>query len=117
MREDLIPRFVRVPGREFSMGSDDGADDERPSHRVQVDTFFSSNPGMSSRIAHHLDFPDYSIAELMQMELQFGEFRVYLVEVCKSCHWNHLVHSFTLGDGVIRKPPRKKPTLEDEDYR
>jgi hypothetical protein len=58
-----------------------------------------------------------TIAELMQMELEFGEFRVYLVEVCKSCHWNHLVHSFTLGDGVNRKPPRKKPTLEDEDYR
>lgn len=42
MREDLIPRFVRVPGREFSMGSDEGADDERPAHRVQVDTFFAS---------------------------------------------------------------------------
>jgi probable Rubsico expression protein CbbX len=27
-------------------------------------TFFQSNPGMSSRIAHHLDFPDYSGDEL-----------------------------------------------------
>src|ERR1700730_6185614 len=27
-------------------------------------TFFRSNPGMSSRIAHHLDFPDYSAQEL-----------------------------------------------------
>ncbi|HEX3846355.1 MAG TPA: CbbX protein [Steroidobacteraceae bacterium] len=27
-------------------------------------TFFRSNPGMSSRIAHHLDFPDYSPEEL-----------------------------------------------------
>jgi hypothetical protein len=53
----------------------------------------------------------------MQMELEFGEFRVYLVEVCKSCHWNHLVHSFTLGDGKERKPPRKQKTIEDEDYR
>ena len=42
MREDPIPRFVRVPAREFAMGSDDGADDERPSHRVQVDTFYAS---------------------------------------------------------------------------
>jgi formylglycine-generating enzyme required for sulfatase activity len=39
MREDLIPRFVRIPAGEFTMGSDDGADDERPSHRVQVDAF------------------------------------------------------------------------------
>jgi hypothetical protein len=27
--------------------------------------FFSSNPGMGSRIAHHIDFPDYSLDELM----------------------------------------------------
>src|ERR1700744_1960065 len=27
-------------------------------------TFFRSNPGMSSRIAHHLDFPDYAASEL-----------------------------------------------------
>ena len=57
-----------------------------------------------------------TVAELLEMEKEFGEFRVYLVEVCKNCHWNHLVHSFTLGDGVVRKPPRKKPTLEDRDY-
>jgi probable Rubsico expression protein CbbX len=30
----------------------------------RMDTFFKSNPGMSSRIAHHLDFPDYSHDEL-----------------------------------------------------
>lgn len=29
--------------------------------------FFGSNPGMSSRIAHHIDFPDYSAAELAQV--------------------------------------------------
>ena len=26
--------------------------------------FFESNPGMSSRIAHHIDFPDYGVDEL-----------------------------------------------------
>jgi probable Rubsico expression protein CbbX len=30
----------------------------------RMDTFFKSNPGMSSRVAHHLDFPDYSPEEL-----------------------------------------------------
>jgi hypothetical protein len=30
----------------------------------RMDTFFRSNPGMSSRIAHHLDFPDYTHDEL-----------------------------------------------------
>jgi probable Rubsico expression protein CbbX len=31
----------------------------------RMDTFFRSNPGMSSRVAHHLDFPDYRPDELM----------------------------------------------------
>jgi probable Rubsico expression protein CbbX len=34
-------------------------------YKERMDTFFQSNPGMSSRIAHHLDFPDYSHPELL----------------------------------------------------
>ena len=33
-------------------------------YRDRMDAFFQSNPGMSSRIAHHIDFPDYTIDEL-----------------------------------------------------
>ena len=33
-------------------------------YQDRMNTFFRSNPGMSSRIAHHIDFPDYSSAEL-----------------------------------------------------
>jgi probable Rubsico expression protein CbbX len=33
----------------------------------RMDTFFRSNPGMASRIAHHVDFPDFSLAELLQI--------------------------------------------------
>jgi probable Rubsico expression protein CbbX len=33
-------------------------------YRNKMDRFFESNPGMRSRIAHHIDFPDYSPAEL-----------------------------------------------------
>ena len=36
-------------------------------YKDRMDTFFSSNPGMASRIAHHIDFPDYSEQELMQI--------------------------------------------------
>ena len=39
-------------------------------YKDRMDTFFRSNPGMSSRIAHHLDFPDYSAGELMQIAQQ-----------------------------------------------
>jgi probable Rubsico expression protein CbbX len=36
-------------------------------YKDRMDTFFQSNPGMSSRIAHHIDFPDYAQAELLQI--------------------------------------------------
>lgn len=34
-------------------------------YKDKMDRFFLSNPGMRSRIAHHLDFPDYAADELM----------------------------------------------------
>ena len=34
-------------------------------YKDRMETFFQSNPGLSSRIAHHLDFPDYSLDELL----------------------------------------------------
>jgi probable Rubsico expression protein CbbX len=36
-------------------------------YKSRMDTFFQSNPGMSSRIAHHLDFPDYRHEELREI--------------------------------------------------
>ncbi len=34
-------------------------------YRERMNTFFQSNPGMHSRVAHHIDFPDYTLDELM----------------------------------------------------
>ena len=34
-------------------------------YKDRMETFFRSNPGMSSRIAHHIDFPDYDDDELL----------------------------------------------------
>ena len=36
-------------------------------YKDRMDTFYGSNPGLSSRVAHHLDFPDYSNNELMSI--------------------------------------------------
>ena len=36
-------------------------------YKDRMETFFRSNPGFSSRIAHHIDFPDYSADELGQI--------------------------------------------------
>jgi len=34
-------------------------------YKGRMDAFFRSNPGLSSRVAHHIDFPDYADDELM----------------------------------------------------
>ena len=60
-------------------------------YKDRMDEFFRSNPGLSSRVAHHIDFPDYDIDELMaiahlmmeQQNYKFGPrgeeaFRAYL---------------------------------------
>lgn len=47
-------------------------------YKDRIENFFQSNPGMSSRIAHHLDFPDYSPDELLaiaQLMLQAQHYR------------------------------------------
>ncbi len=36
-------------------------------YKDRMDKFFHSNPGMRSRIAHHVDFPDYSADELLSI--------------------------------------------------
>lgn len=46
-------------------------------------------------------------AELAAMAHEHGEFRVYVVEVCLGCGWNHLVRSFVLGDRVDRRAGRQ----------
>jgi probable Rubsico expression protein CbbX len=50
-------------------------------YKDRMEKFFQSNPCMSSRIAHHIDFPDYSQGELIEiarkqvaaMQYQFDE--------------------------------------------
>ena len=40
----------------------------------RMDKFFASNPGFRSRIAHHIDFPDYADGELLSIaEMMLGE--------------------------------------------
>ncbi len=50
--------------------------------------------------------------ELLPMCSKFGEFRVYVVEVCLDCHWNYLIRAFSLGDGT---PRRAVPSFKADD--
>mgnify|MGYP001943803773 FL=1 len=52
-------------------------------------------------------------AELEEMQSEFGEFKVCVVEVCTECGWNHMIASYLLGDGKRRRPPRRQKTVED----
>jgi probable Rubsico expression protein CbbX len=48
-------------------------------YKEPMDKFFESNPGLSSRIANHIDFPDYSVDELMQIAKIMLEEQQYLL--------------------------------------
>merc|ERR1712137_1380360 len=36
-------------------------------YKDRMDSFYESNPGLASRVANHIDFPDYTSDELMQI--------------------------------------------------
>lgn len=61
----------------------------------------------------HLSGSAVDPARLEDLSHDYGEFRVHVVEVCTTCHWNHLVTSYVLGDGQPRKaPPRPRDLLD-----
>jgi len=53
--------------------------------------------------------------ELEAMAREHGEFRVYVVEVCQACSWNHLAMTYVLGDGIPRTPARRRRTRAAEE--
>jgi hypothetical protein len=48
-----------------------------------------------------------STEELVMLAARFDEFAVYVVEVCRTCSWNHLVKSYVLG---APRPPKARGT-------
>jgi len=62
----------------------------------RMEAFFTSNPGMSSRIAHHLEFPDYSLDELVAIgELMLHEQRYRLSAAAESVFRDYLARRMT----------------------
>ena len=71
-------------------------------YKDRMDTFFQSNPGFHSRVGHHLDFPDYSLEELIAIgelmvrrqhytfdESSRAAFREYLVLRMRQPHFSN----------------------------
>jgi probable Rubsico expression protein CbbX len=46
-------------------------------YKDRMDDFFGSNPGLQSRVAHHIDFPDFTVDELMRIGDVMLEQRAY----------------------------------------
>ncbi|MGW1682136.1 DUF5318 domain-containing protein [Saccharopolyspora sp. NPDC002376] len=51
--------------------------------------------------------------ELDRMAAVFEEFNVHVVEVCRTCNWNHLVQSYVLGTGGLNERPSRRKTAAE----
>ena len=54
-----------------------------------------------------------SAEELVLLATKFDEFSVHVVEVCRTCEWNHLVKSYVLGAVRPPKAPRTRTARKD----
>jgi probable Rubsico expression protein CbbX len=65
-------------------------------YKDRMETFFRSNPGMSSRIAHHIDFPDYEDDELVAIgELILKDWNYALSPRAKKVFQSYIEHRRT----------------------
>ena len=48
-------------------------------YKEPMDKFYDSNPGLSSRIANHIDFPDYTVDELLEIAKLMLQEQQYLL--------------------------------------
>ena len=60
-------------------------------YKDRMDHFFESNPGMSSRIAHHLDFAEYEVDELLAIgRLMLDRSSYYLSDEAQTAFRDYL---------------------------
>jgi probable Rubsico expression protein CbbX len=65
-------------------------------YKDRMDRFFESNPGMSSRIAHHLDFAEYEVDELLAIgQLMTSRSSYYLSEEAEAAFRDYLTVRMT----------------------
>jgi len=112
-------------------------------YKDRMDSFYESNPGLSSRVANHIDFPDYTPGELIQIArliledqqyrmdaqaeaalLEYLEKRMQLplfanartvANAIDTARMRHANRMFNSGDKVLTKADLV--TIESEDIR
>lgn len=66
-------------------------------YQNRMEPFFALNPGMRSRIAHHIAFPDYGAAELLEIgRLMLTEQNYYLDAAAQQAFAEYLEHRMRL---------------------
>jgi probable Rubsico expression protein CbbX len=61
-------------------------------YKDRMEHFFGSNPGMSSRIAHHLDFAPYAVDELMAIsQVMLEQAKYYLSDEAQTVFREYLI--------------------------
>lgn len=90
-------------------------------YKDKMDRFFQSNPGMRSRIAHHIDFPDYvpeellAIAKLMlaQMNYRFSvdAEQAFSQYIKKRMTLNHFANARSIRNALDRSRLRQANRL------
>jgi probable Rubsico expression protein CbbX len=53
-------------------------------YKDKMDSFYRSNPGLSSRVTHHIDFPDYTSQELTELARRMFEEGQYKLGISSS---------------------------------
>lgn len=60
-------------------------------YKDRMTQFFQSNPGMHSRIAHHIDFPDYSVEELLEISRRMASQLNYILNDEAVAAWDQYI--------------------------
>ena len=94
-------------------------------YRDRMEEFFQANPGMGSRVAHHIHFPDYDAGELMQIAQMMVEQQGYeLSEDAETAFRDYVVrrlerprfaHGRSIRNAVERARMRHANRLFDSD--
>lgn len=70
---------------------------------TEVSWVFGSALGRSSGSAR-------TPGEIARLATRLPDVRVHVVEVCRTCHWNHLMRSYVVGLGPAAAPRRRAGT-------
>jgi len=92
-------------------------------YKDRMETFFRSNPGMGSRVAHHLHFPDFTVDELMQIgklmmdqqqyELDDDAQKAFLEYIERRVELPRFAHGRSIRNAIDRARMRQAGRLYD----